>query len=317
MPGTLVVAPLGALGDDPRRLLEVRGQRRGAQLVDPRRRLADPARREAELGGRAPDRARVGRRGDEEDRVALGALEALHLAGHVLVADLELLRVDDLEAELLGREVDARLAGLAVGVVLDERADVLALAVGLVDVVVERVDRLDLVGPADRQQVRLAHPEGVERRGRRDDLVLHELRQGGERGRGAEHLRERHDVVLDLVVLLDGGRRRVLRVLLDQLDLVLAGDAALRVDVVEVDLVAGRQRLADHRHRAGQRRQHPELDRLAVEAGGVRQRRVPRLAGVTLVVGGASAPGEHQRQQRDDPEHPLHVSLLSRRTAMP
>ena len=160
----------------------------------------------------------------------------------------------------------------------------------LVDVVVERVDRLDLVRPADRQQVRLAHPEGVERGGRGDDLVLRELRQRGERRRGAEHLRERHDVALDLVVLLDGGRRRVLRVLLDQLDLVLAGDAALRVDVVEVDLVAGRQRLADHRHRAGQRRQHAELDRLAVEARGrSRATASPDVAGVTLVVGGAPA----------------------------
>ena len=94
----------------------------------------------------------------------------------------------------VGREVDARLAGLAVRVVLDERADVLALAVGLVDVVVERVDRLDLVRPADRQQVLLAHPERVERAGRGEHVVALELRQHRERRRRAEHLREHHDV---------------------------------------------------------------------------------------------------------------------------
>ena len=37
---------------------------------------------------------------------------------HVLVADLVPLRVHDIESELLGREVDACLARLAVGVVL-------------------------------------------------------------------------------------------------------------------------------------------------------------------------------------------------------
>ena len=133
------------------------------------------------LRGGAPDRAGVRRRRDQEDRVALRLRELLHLAGDVLVADLEPLRVGHLEAELLGREVDARLARLSVGVVLDHRADVLALAVALVDVVVERVDRLDLVRPADRQQVLLPHPDRVQRRRRGDHLVTLELRQHGQR----------------------------------------------------------------------------------------------------------------------------------------
>ena len=151
-----------------------------------------------------------------------GLGQLLHLAGDVLVAVLEPLRVHDLEAELLGREVDAGLARLAVGVVLDHRADVLALAAALVDVVVERVDRLDLVRPADRQQVLLTHPQRVERRRRGDHLVALELRQHRQRRRRAEQLHERHDVALDLVVLLHRDVREVLRVLLDELDLVLA-----------------------------------------------------------------------------------------------
>jgi hypothetical protein len=82
-----------------------------------------------------------------------------------------------------------------------------------------------------------------------------------------EALGDRDDLALDLVVLLDREVGLVLRVLLDELDLVLARDAALGVDRLEADLVARGQRLADDGHRARQRREHAELDGGPVEAG--------------------------------------------------
>src|SRR3712207_8497191 len=50
--GDLRVAPLRALGGDPRRLLEVRRERRLAQLVDPRRRLRRSEEHTSELQSR-------------------------------------------------------------------------------------------------------------------------------------------------------------------------------------------------------------------------------------------------------------------------
>ncbi len=247
-----LVTPLRALRDDPHVLGEVVLERGSAELVDPRRRLRDPLGCEAELGGGAPDRARVGRQRGHEDRVALRPGQRLDLAGHVLVALRELLGGGELEALLLGDEVDAFLAGLAVGVILGERADVLPLA-AVLEVVVDPVDRLPLVGVADRQQVRLADPERVQRCGRGEDLVALELRQDAERDRGAEHLGEGDHVALQPVVALDGDVRLVLGVVLDELDLVLARDPALGVQRVEEDLVAVGQRVADDGDRPGER----------------------------------------------------------------
>ena len=106
------------------------------------------------------------------------------------------------------------------------------------------------------------------------DVVLLEQGQHGLCHRGAQELLDHDLVALDLLVGLHRVLGHVLAVLLVEGHLVLAGDAALLlVDVLEPDLVAGGERLADGT--AGLEVPHPHQvvvsardgDRPAVEFG--------------------------------------------------
>jgi len=221
----------------------------------------------------------------------------------------------DLDPELLGGEVEALDAGLAVGVVAGQRAQdvVLGPAVAAADVPAEGVGRLDLVRATDREQLLLPDPERVERRRRRHDVVGRQLRQQGRHDLRAQELREHHHVVLHRLVGGVGGTGLELAVLHHELDRELAAHATAGVHGVEVRLVAGGERVADDGGGPAGRGDHPEADRGAVEPG-ARLRcaaagltAVPcRLLGAGTGVGGlvvvvttaAGGGDEHQREEQ-------------------
>src|SRR5581483_9471225 len=156
------VAPLRPLRGEPVVLARVRARRTLREERDPRRRLTEPLQVHVLRRGLAHQRDRRGRERHEPDGVA-PRLHLLQLRGQVGRRRAERRDLAELEVEVLGGVLDAGLAGVSVLVVRADQAQRLALA-ALVDPVRDAVDRLDLVRRGDRQQVRVAHPLGVERR---------------------------------------------------------------------------------------------------------------------------------------------------------
>ena len=232
----------------------------GDQLLDVRRALEDPLRREAERRRGADDRAGgAGQRGDH-DGVGAGGLELLHLGGEVGVAGLVGLAAGVGEPErLLGGLEAAQAVGPVLVVLVDDPdLQLLGAAVGRV---VERVGDVDAVRRADRRDGRVGAPDRVERRRDGDELLALEQRLDRLRRRAAERVQDR-DVALERVVRLDVLLRLVAGVLDGELDLP-AVDAAAGVERVEVRLVAGRDRLAERGGRAAERVEVADADGLA------------------------------------------------------
>src|SRR5262249_29704847 len=121
-------------------------------------------------------------------------------------------------------------------------------------------------------EARLLHPHAFERGRAPVEVVRLQPLVDGLHDLGPEDLLERCDVTLDRVVALERGRHVVLAVLDGQVDLVLAGTAALGVPGLPVHRVALGERLADDTGDAALRGDDPELDGRAVEAGDVRRR---------------------------------------------
>ena len=126
-------------------------------------------------------------------------------------------------------------------------------------------------------------------------LVALELRQHRQRRRRAEELRERDDVVLELLYCCTVVVGLYCVSACTSSTLYLPAMPPLALTALEVDLVASGQRLADDGDRAGQRREDAELDRRAVEArrssGGV----AAAVAAAVALVVVAAAPGDDHR----------------------
>jgi hypothetical protein len=175
-------------------------------------------------------------------------LQLLHrrrqLLGRVGGAEAHLL--GDLEPSAFRSHLEPFEPRVTVRVVVPGEAHGLALAAALGHVPGHGVDGLHLVRRTDGDEVRLAHPEGVERRGRSDDAVALEVGQQPVIDLGAQQLREHRHLVLDGGVLRGRGVGDELAVDHDELDRVLTGDAPLGIERVEEHAVAVGQRKADH-----------------------------------------------------------------------
>jgi len=165
------IAPLGADGNDQHVLGHVVLERCRQQGAVPRRRLTHPLRRVGEGGGGPEDLAELDGQGDGEDHFALCVLELVHLRREVLITGLVARLRLDLEPHLGARVLETLQTGLTVHIVLQHGADRLALRPAIGHQVVHPVDRVDLIGLDDREEVRLANPDRILGGGRSDDLV--------------------------------------------------------------------------------------------------------------------------------------------------
>ena len=269
----MTIAPFRRRRD--RRRLGAGGAVLGDQLLDVRRALEDPLRREAERRGGADDRAGGARQRGHDDGLGAGCLELLHLGGEVGVAGLVGLAagVGEPERVLGGLEAAQAVGSVLVVLVDDPDLELLGAALGHV---VERVGDVDAVGRADRRDGRVGAPDRVERGRDGDELLALELRLDRLRRRAAERVQDR-DVALERVVGLDVLLRLVAGVLDGELDLP-AVDAAAGVERLEERLVAGGDRLAERGGRAAERVEVADADRLGrrVDAGAGLERAVAR-----------------------------------------